>query len=129
MLATRNEARDENEVSDVFRVCCCLHNMIYNFRMAERMEQETSAEISDWRRMDAEELECLHRQMPTATTMPSHPTPSAVDSVELRQLQLQLASHNTFYMYARATVEVQRRRQNVESVGLDEHRARAMWHG
>jgi hypothetical protein len=129
VLATRNEARDENEVSDVFRVCCCLHNMIYNFRMAERMEQETSAEISDWRRMDAEELECLHRHMPTATTMSSHPTPSAVDSVELRQLQLQLASHNTFYMYARATVEMQRRRQNVESVGLDEHRARAMWHG
>ena len=92
------------------------------------MEDETSVEISDRRRMDAEELEFLHRRMPSATTMSSHPTPSAVDSAELRQLELQLASHNTFYMHARAAVEVQRRRQNVESVGLDEHRARAMWH-
>lgn len=44
ILATRIEWRDENAVGEMFKVCCCLHNMIID-------ERESRASIADEERL------------------------------------------------------------------------------
>ena len=82
-----------------------------------RIEQSSAAHlVEDWRRADEEELDFLHRRMPHVAHDVPVATPCDESSPQLRRLQLALAAHNTFYMYARAQV----------NGGLNEHRARGL---
>jgi len=114
--------RDTNAVEDMFKVCACLHNMLIDERLARRAQLAPDQLERDWRRADAEELAHFARRMPEEIVHVAAAAPCAESTRELRKLQHALASHNTFYMHARASIDAMRPGED----GLREHIVRGM---
>lgn len=66
ILATRIERRDEHAVGEIFKVCCCLHNMILDEReqkLDSIMQAVSSFDNARTGAADAAELESFNQQM------------------------------------------------------------------
>ena len=106
----------------MFKVCACLHNMLIDERLAQHERVAAEHLERDWRRADADELELFARRMPEDTVHVAPAAPCAESTRELHKLQHALASHNTFYMHARASMDAMRPGEG----GLNEHIVRGM---
>lgn len=94
-LRVESQCRDELDVERVFKVCCCLHNMIHTAHVERRARQGVAPE-PDWRFVDEEELHRIYGDdfNDNARTSPAAARgPGAVPSAEMSTLRRKLVEH------------------------------------